>query len=157
MGLLNKANTGKYKRSGSNTGLLHYITQKKHGKERAAALSKPDIPSSKAVPSSEAVPSSKAVLDILSAEHAKLGAFQGLIIEALENPAEEFYESLTSAVSPFATVQKLSQQRCLVLFDAEKDKELIGFHLAKAIPGNTIFGFQAGNPQEAYSNLKPYL
>ena len=139
MGLLNKADTGQYKKAGSNSGLLKYITQKKHGKERSGSVQ------------------DKAVLDILSREYAKLGAFQGLIIEALKNSSEEIFEGLLSMVSSFAAVQKLSQKRCLVLFDAEKDKELIGFHLAKTVPGNTIFSFQAQNPQEAYSFLKPYL
>jgi len=139
MGLLNKAEAGKSKKTGANIGLFKRITQKKYDKTRNVSSS------------------DKVLLDALSAEYAKLGAFQGIVIEALKNSAEEIYENLVSMVSSFAAVQKLNQQRCLVLFDAKQDKELIGFHLAKTIAGNTIFSFQARNPQEAYSYLKPYL
>ena len=60
-------------------------------------------------------------------------------------------------VSVFGTVQGLNTGRALVLFGSGQDGELIGKHLAKTVFGKNIFSFQAYNPQEAFSIIKPYL
>jgi hypothetical protein len=85
------------------------------------------------------------------------GTFQGVIVEAIQPAAGEFSRRLYSMVSGFGTVQSLTSVRCLVLFGPAQDRDLIARHLAKAIPGKSIFCFQAESPQEAFTLLKPYL
>jgi len=157
MGLLSKAAAGSFssneaEKSVSEGGLLKLITQKQVEGTRTSTAA---IPVEKnVVPSS---PTEKAVMEKLSAGHAKFGAFQGVILETLKYPAEEFLDRLTSMVSDFGTVQTLVPGRCLVLFGSEQDRELIGQHLAKTVSGKSIFHFQAENPREAFTLLKPYI
>ncbi|MDR2662525.1 MAG: hypothetical protein LBC31_05960 [Treponema sp.] len=117
-------------------GLLHRITRK-----RAQTLS----------------PMEKALMDALSSSYAKFGSLQGIVIDALKYTAGEFITRLGSLVSGFAVSQGLAPGRCLVLFGASLDGELIARHLEKTVPGNSIFTFQAENPQGALILLKPYL
>jgi hypothetical protein len=99
----------------------------------------------------------KTVMDILSAGHEKFGSFQGLIIEALRYSADEFTGRIGTMVSTFGLVQGIAPGRCLVLFDAARDGELIARHLMKTVPGKNIFNFEAEGSQEAFVLLKPYL
>jgi len=153
MGLLSKAVAGSFssseaERPVSGDGLLKIITQKQCAGTKTVTAAIPAVPSS---------PLEKEAMEKLSAGYAKFGAFQGVILEAPGGSAEEFLSRLTSAVSAFGATQALAQGRCLVLFGSEQDGELIGRHLAKTVPGKLIFNFQAKNPGEAFTLLKPYL
>ena len=165
MGLLSKAATGSSSQfeEPSRGGLLSIITHKHLYNPKNDSI--PDIP----VPAIKEAgppakqknvltsPLEKAVMEKLSMGYAKLGSAQGLVIEALKYSAGEFSGRLASMVSSFGIAQGLAPGRCLVLFGSAQDGELIGKHLAKTVPGNTIFCFQAENPQEAFSLIKPYL
>ncbi|MDR2702459.1 MAG: hypothetical protein LBB72_08520 [Spirochaetaceae bacterium] len=96
----------------------------------------------------------KNVMDSLASNS---GTFQGIIIEALRYTAGGFSGRIFSMVSDFGTVQPLTPGRCLVLFGPVQDRALIAQHLAKTLPGKSIFCFRAENPQEAFKLLKPYL
>jgi len=85
------------------------------------------------------------------------GTFQGIIFEALQYTAGEFSGRVFSMVSGFGTVQPLAPGRCLVLFGPAQDKDLIAQHLAKTVPGKSLFCFRAENPQKAFALLRPYL
>jgi len=85
------------------------------------------------------------------------GTFQGIVVEALQYTAGGFSGRIFSMVSGFGTVQPLIPGRCLVLFGPAQDRDLIAQHLAKTIPGKSLFCFRAENPQEAFTLLKPYL
>ncbi|MDR1144388.1 MAG: hypothetical protein LBK77_09275 [Spirochaetaceae bacterium] len=102
-------------------------------------------------------PMEKALMDALGSGYAKFGFFQGIVIDALKYTAGEFLTRLGSLVSGFAVSQGLAPGRCLVLFDASLDGDLIARHLEKTVPGNSIFTFHAENPQGALILLKPYL
>jgi len=82
---------------------------------------------------------------------------QGIILEALQYSSSGFPGRIFSMVSGFGTAQPLTPGRYLVLFDDTQDGDLIARHLAKTVSGKSIFRFQAENPQEALSLLKPYL
>jgi len=96
----------------------------------------------------------KTVMESLSSEK---GAFQGLIIEALQYSAGGFSGRIFSMVSAFGTAQPLTPGRCLVLFGPAQDGDLIARHLEKTVSGKKIFRFRAENPQEALALLKPYF
>jgi hypothetical protein len=96
----------------------------------------------------------KSIMDSLGSNS---GTFQGIIIEALHSTAGGFSGRIFSMVSDFGTVQPLASRRCLVLFGPAQDRDLIARHLAKMVPGKSIFCFRAENPQEAFTLLKPYF
>jgi hypothetical protein len=106
------------------------------------------------IPSS---PLEKAVMDTLNSSYAKFGSLQGIVLEALKYTAGEFSGRLGSLISGFAVFQGLAPGRCLALFSASLDGELIARHLAKTVPGNAVFTFRAEDPQGAFILLKPYL
>jgi hypothetical protein len=147
MGLLRKAATGgghfpvqaPADDESSHGGLLKTITEKQY---------------KKTIPASHM---EKVVMEKLYAGFAKFGVFQGVIIEALKYSAGEFAGRLSFMVSGFGAAQGLTPGRALVLFGSGQDGELIGRHLAKTVPGNNIFSFQAKTPQEAFDIIKPYL
>jgi hypothetical protein len=145
MGLLSKAaaGTGLEEKTASQGGLLHIINQKKIGTSPAPSLPSPSM--------------EKAVMDMLSSGNAKFGEFQGIVLDAITYSAGEFDDRLSTMVSGFASAQGLAPGRSLVLFDIAQDRELIGWHLSKTVPGNTVFSFCSKSPQEAFSLLKPYL
>jgi len=99
----------------------------------------------------------KALMEIFSDSLEKFGMFHGLVIEAVKYSAGEFISRLSSMVSGFGITRGLTPGRVLVLFSSTYDSELIGKHLAKTVPGNNVFSFQANNPKEALSYIKPYL
>jgi hypothetical protein len=99
----------------------------------------------------------KAVMDSFNSGYAKFGSLQGIVIDTLEYAADEFLTRLESLVSGFAVSRDLAPGRCLVLFGASQDGELITRHLEKTVPGNSVFMFHAENPQDALLLLKPYL
>ena len=139
MGLLSKAAAGSSHQSEapvSRGGLLSIITNK----------------NTTPVSSFE-----KALMEKLKTKHDKLGIVQGLVIEALKYSAGEFTGRLSSMISSFGSAQGLAPGRCLVIFNSIQDGELIGKHLAKTVPGNTLFCFNSDTPQDALSLLKPYL
>jgi hypothetical protein len=148
MGLLKKAAAG---HESSHGGLLKKISKKQYKKNNSIPQ---EAPSKKTVPSS---PMEKAVVEKLFAGFARFGIFQGVILEALKYSAGEFSGRLSFMVSGFGVAQGLAPGRALVLFDSKQDGELIGRHLAKTVPGNTIFIFQAKTPQEAFNHIKPYI
>jgi len=84
-------------------------------------------------------------------------AFQGIVIEALNYSAGGFSGRIFSMVSGFGSAQPLTPGRCLVIFGANLDGELIASHIAKTVSGKNIFLFRAETPQEALALLKPYL
>ncbi|MDR0447814.1 MAG: hypothetical protein LBH07_04015 [Treponema sp.] len=146
MGLLSKAEGGslesKLKSNGEHTesisncgGLLKKIMEKKN----------------------PSAPLEKAIKEKISGMIDGFKILQGVIIETPRYSAEEFSKRLTVMVSGFGVVQLLSQSRCVVFFDSTHDKELIGRHLAKTVPGENIFTFKAENYKKAFSLLKPYL
>lgn len=152
MGLLSKAATGTSGSDGASAGgLLKIISQRHTGPSfnDTEQISSPVL--------NPASPMEKAVMDNLYAGFAKFGIYQGIIIEALKYSAGEFASRLSFMVSGFGSAQGLAPGRALVLFSAAQDGELIGIHLARTVPGNNIFSFQANTPQEAFSLLKPYL
>ncbi|MDR1307903.1 MAG: hypothetical protein LBK74_10065 [Treponema sp.] len=102
-------------------------------------------------------PMEKALMETLNSAYAKFGFLQGIVVDALKYTAGEFLTRLGSLVSGFAVSQGLAPGRCLVLFGASPDGELIARHLEKTVPGNSIFTFRAENPQDAFILLKPYL
>jgi hypothetical protein len=102
-------------------------------------------------------PMEKVLMDALSSGYAKFGPLQGIVIDALKYTAGEFLTRLGSLVSDFAVSQGLAPGRCLVLFGAALDGELIARQLEKTTPGNSIFTFHAETPQDALILLKPYL
>ena len=141
MGLLSKAAAGTPKLDEpSQGGLLKFISEKQQNNAEGAAS-----------------PMEKAMMEKLYAGFAKYGIFQGLIIEALKYSAGEFTGRLSSMVSNFGSVEGLAPGRALVIFSTKEDGELIGKHLAKTVPGNNLFSFQADNPQEAFTLVKPFL
>ncbi|MDR2210684.1 MAG: hypothetical protein LBO65_04350 [Spirochaetaceae bacterium] len=125
----------------SRGGLLNRITRAPPRQEGA-------LPSS---------PLEKAVVDFLDAGHEKFGAFQGIILEALRYSADEFGGRIGAMVSAFGMVQGIAPGRCLVLFSASQDRELLARHLVRTVPGKDIFSFKAEDPQAAFTLLKPYL
>jgi len=155
MGLLSKAASGSsnFKEPHSRGGLLKIISQKQNKIKGYGS----DTAINKAPKGPLSSPMEKAIMDHLNSGYANFGAFQGVIIEALKYSAGEFTGRLSNMVSGFGAAQSLAPGRCLVLFSSTKDGELIGRHLAKTVPGNDIFSFQAKNPQEAFSLIKPYL
>jgi len=136
MGLLGKAQTN-YPRPAQNKG--------GRIKSRAGGLLK--------------IASRKIVLekDIMDSLASISGTFQGIVVEALQYTAGGFSGRIFSMVSGFGTVQPLTPGRCLVLFGPAQDRDVIAQHLAKTIPGKSLFCFRAENPREAYALLKPYL
>ena len=97
------------------------------------------------------------IMQQLYSSFEKYGKIQGLIIDAAIKCSErEFAKRLISMVSGFGTTQGLAPRRAMILFDSSHDNELIGYHLAKTVPGS-VFNFQANNPQDAFSFIKPYL
>jgi len=96
----------------------------------------------------------KNIMDSLTSNS---GAFQGIVVEALQHTSGEFSGRIFSMVSGFGTVQPLTPGRCLVLFGPAQDRDLIARHLAKTVSGKSIFCFRAETPQEAFALLKPYL
>ena len=145
MGLLSKAASGAlYNDEQSHGGLLKIITEKHKQNDTDAN----NVPAS---------PLEKAVMEKLYAGYAKFGIFQGVVIEALKYSAGEFAGRLAFMVSGFGSAQGLAPGRALVLFNSDLDGELIGRHLAKTVPGKSIFFFNANTPQEAFSIIKPYL
>ena len=160
MGLLSKAAEGTSKDDAilslgvqSTGGLLKLINQK-HRKKNGENIIPIHAEKKKSVLSSSI---DKAVMDNLSESYSKFGVFKGLIIEAIKHSAGEFKGRLSNMVSGFGTAQGLAMGRVLVLFGSDQDCELIGKHLAKTIPGNNIFSFQANTPNEAFSLIKPFL
>ena len=143
MGLLSKAVSGSSSLNEPSLrgGLLKIISDKQN-------------PDSAPLPSS---PLEKAVMEKLSVGYEKYGEFQGIVLEALKYSAGEFTGRLSFMVSGFGIAQGLAPGRCMVMFNSAQDAELIGQHLAKTVPGNNIFCFQAKNPAEAFSLIKSYL
>jgi len=136
MGLLGKAQAN-----------YPHLTQNKRGriKPRAGGLLKR---------ASQIIFLEKNIMDSLASNS---GSLQGIIVEALRYTSGEFSGRIYSMVSGFGTVQPLSPGRCLVLFGPAQDRDLIAQHLAKTIPGKSIFCFRAETPQEAFTLLKPYI
>ena len=165
MGLLSKAAAGssnQFEEPVTRGGLLSIITRMHNEPENEfmPPITAEEPPNPFARQEEKAVrvsPLEKAVMEKLSVGYTRFGTAQGLVIEALKYSAGEFTGRLASMVSGFGTAQGLAPGRCLVLFDAAQDGELIGKHLAKTVPGNNIFWFRAENPQKAFSLLKPYL
>ena len=152
MGLLSKAASGALNHEEqSHGGLLKLITEKQQTKDADIPM---DTADKNRAPSS---PLEKAVMEKLYAGYAKFGIFQGIIIEALKYSAGEFAGRLAFMVSGFGTAQGLAPGRALVLFNSVQDGELISKHLAKTVPGKSIFKFMANTPQEAFSIVRPYL
>ena len=156
MGLLSKAAAGSSKQfeepisqvyKANRGGLLNIVIQKNKAKTKKTSGEK--------VVSASAL--EKKVLEKLTSSFKKSESVQGLVIEALESPAGDFTGRLSSMVSGFGAVQGLAPGRSLVLFSPDQDGDLIGKHLAKTVPGNTIFSFHSDNPQDALSLLKPFL
>jgi hypothetical protein len=96
----------------------------------------------------------KTILENLSGEQ---NSFQGVIIEALNYSAGGFSSRILSMVSGFGSAQPLTPGRCLVVFDANKDGELIASHISKMVSGKNIYHFHAETPKEAIALLKPHL
>ena len=141
MGLLSKAAAGTPKLDEpSQGGLLNFISKKQLNNAEAITS-----------------PMEKEIMEKLFAGYAKYGVFQGLIIETLNYSAGEFTRRISSMVSDFGSTEGLSQGRALVIFSIKSDGELIGKHLAKTVPGNNLFSFQADNPREAFLLVKPFL
>ena len=155
MGLLSKAvsSTPDYNELPSHGGLLRLITQRHYTDSKQDS----DIPLLNESIELSGSPMEKAVMEKLSTGYKKYGVFQGVIMEALKYSAGEFSGRLASIVSGFGSAHGLAPGRCMVLFGLSQDGELIGRHLSKTVPGNNIYCFQAKNPQEAFSLIKPYL
>jgi hypothetical protein len=83
--------------------------------------------------------------------------FQGIVIEALNYSPGGFSGRIFSMVSGFGSAQSLAPGRCLVVFSANLDGELIAGHIAKTVSGKNIFHFRAETPHEAFALIKPYL
>ena len=141
MGLLSKAAAGTPTfDEPSQGGLLKVISQKNRNNEESISS-----------------PMEKAIMEKLYAGFLKYGVFQGIVLEALKYSAGEFSGRLSSMVSNFGSAEGLAPGRALIIFSTKVDGELIGKHLAKTVPGNNLFSFQANNPQEAFSLVKPFL
>ena len=151
MGLLSKAVVGTPDNSRASENIVLKQVYKKNQDRVNSALKE----ANKDDPSSSR--QENALIENLSAGYSKFGMFQGIVIESIKNSVGEFYSRLSSMVSGFGIAQSLAPGRALVLFDSGQDGELIGIHLAKTVPGNNIFYFQANNPKEAFSVIKPYL
>ncbi|MDR2552016.1 MAG: hypothetical protein LBD31_02470 [Treponema sp.] len=103
----------------------------------------------------EAPPEEK-LTEILNSGYTRFGAFQGLVFEAAGS-GEHFLSGLAAAVSGFGAVCPLGGGRCLVLFGAAQDGELLASHLVKFLPGKRTFTFRAESPRSALAFLKPLL
>ena len=160
MGLLSKAATGVSKSDvissldeksrGGLLKMIHRKNQQKAGKNVFPAQAE----KSTFAPSS---PLEKAVMENLSEGYSKFGSFKGVVIESLKYSGGDLTDRISSMVSGFGAARGLTPGRALILFSSGQDGDLIGMHLAKTVPGNNIFSFQANNPQEAFSLVKPFL
>ena len=138
MGLLSKAEKGSIVKVNKKKGLLNKIIQKNENAPIAGTFKE------------------NSTMENLISVHAKYGAFQGVVIKNLEE-SSFFFIRISSMVSGFGSVHEFDNNRCLLLFDALQDRDLVGKHLSKTVPGNAVFSFEAANPEEAFSFLKPYI
>ncbi|MCL1929045.1 MAG: hypothetical protein FWG07_09690 [Treponema sp.] len=160
MGLLSKAAEGTSKDDAilssdeqSRGGLLKLISQKHRQKNEENIVPIREEKKKSVISSSI----EKTDLENLFESYSKFGVFKGLIFEAIKQSAGEFKGRLSNMVSGFGTAHDLAMGRVLVIFGSDQDGELIGKHLARTIPGNNVFGFQANTPREAFSLIKPFL
>jgi hypothetical protein len=74
-----------------------------------------------------------------------------------EEIIKEEYNKISSMVSHFSLVMRLSLLRCLMLFPDFIDRELIAHRLNKSLGIEIVFGFSAATPAEAIQKIQPYL
>ncbi|MDR2758972.1 MAG: hypothetical protein LBB78_06305 [Spirochaetaceae bacterium] len=90
--------------------------------------------------------------------HMAYGVISGIIFETPENMEYQgFIDELSATTASFALTLPLSTFRCLILFPASVDKELVAHRISRTLKIEACFLFESESPEGAFEILRPYL
>jgi hypothetical protein len=84
--------------------------------------------------------------------------FCGIIFEAPDpNEYRGFIEQIATITAFFALTLSLPVYRCIILFPASIDKELVAHRISKMLNTKVRFIFESESPEQAFESFRSFL